>query len=66
MITVLRILFGFATFFIISFVSVLLARMICRHDMEASEGRFRAVAWVLSTLLASVFVTLWFISKGIL
>lgn len=64
MITVFRILFGIATFFIISFVSVFIAKGICRHDKEASDGRFRSVAWFLSTVVASVFVTLWCVLRG--
>lgn len=65
MITVFRILFGIATFFIVSFGTVFIAKGICRYDQKASDGRFRSVAWFLSTVVAAVFVTLWCVSRGI-
>ena len=65
MITVLRILFGFATFFIVSFVSVLIAKVISRYDTETNSARFRSVCWFVSSIIASVFVTLWCVSRGI-
>ena len=36
MIIVIRILFGFATFFIISFLTILIAKIICRYDDKPS------------------------------
>lgn len=63
---IIRILFGIATFFIISFVSVLLARIVCAHDTKASKDRFNSMMWFFSTVIASVFVTLWCVLKGIL
>ena len=63
---IIRILFAIATFFIASFLSVLIAKIISRHDEKRSEGRFRAVAWFIETVLAAVFITLWCIEKGII
>ena len=66
MITIVRILFGVATFFIVSFVTVVIAKLICGHDMKNNGERLRSVCWFVSTIGASVFITLLCISKGIL
>ena len=63
MIIVIRILFGFATFFIISFLTILIAKIICRYDDKPSSARFRGGAWFISTILASVFIKLWCVLK---
>lgn len=65
MITIVRILFGVATFFIVSFVTVVIAKLICGYDMKNNGERLRSVCWFVSAIVASVFVTLWCISKGI-
>ena len=43
MITIVRILFGVATFFIVSFVTVVIAKLICGHDMKNNGERLRSV-----------------------
>ena len=66
MITIVRILFGIAAFFIVSFVTVVIAKLICGHDMKNNEERLSSVCWFVSTIGVSVFITLLCISKGIL
>ena len=66
MITIVRILFGVATFFIVSFVTVVIAKLICGNDMKNNGERLRSVCWFVSVIVASVFITLWCVSKGIL
>ena len=63
---ILRILFAIATFFIVSFGSMLIARIISQHDLKRSKERMCAVAWFVETVLAAVFITLWCVEKGII
>lgn len=63
---IIRILFAIATFLIVSFGSLLIARFISRHDMKRSKEREQAVAWFVETIPATIFITLWCVEKGII
>ena len=60
-----RILFGIATFIVMAIVSVVLARVLCNFDQKKNESRLKSAAWFFSTLIGSVFATLWCVLKGI-
>ena len=62
----MRILFAIATFFLASFGSLLIAGFLSHYDEKRSKERERATAWFVETILATIFITLWCIEKGII